>query len=140
MVVRDAELTPERVVQEVAGVLTDPRRLAEMSAAARVAGHPEADDVLARIAAYKREEIAAAQARTPLAELRRRVADGDRPRGFGAAIARRLAPGGTALIAETLAGQAPDLPVEELCDQLLGVLGVEGLRDDAVLLAIRLET
>jgi len=33
----------------VTRVLTDPRRLATMSAAARVAGHPDADDVLARI-------------------------------------------------------------------------------------------
>jgi indole-3-glycerol phosphate synthase len=56
-------------------------------------------DVLARIAAYKREEIAAAKARTPLSELKRRVA-GDQPRGFAAAIARRLDAGGTALIAE----------------------------------------
>jgi indole-3-glycerol phosphate synthase len=56
--------------------------------------------VLARIAAYKRDEIAAAEARTPLSELKRRVADRDRPRGFAAAIARRLDAGGTALIAE----------------------------------------
>ena len=57
-------------------------------------------DVLARIAAYKRDEIAAAKVRTSLAELKRRVADLDPPRGFAAAIARRLATGGTALIAE----------------------------------------
>jgi len=57
-------------------------------------------DVLARIAAYKREEIAAAKALTPLSELKRHVADLDRPRGFAASIARRLAAGGTALIAE----------------------------------------
>ena len=31
------------------------------------------------------------------------------------------------------------MPVEELCDRLLGMLGVDGLRDDAVLLAIRLD-
>ena len=49
------------------------------------------NDVLARIAAYKRDEIA---------ELKRRVSDLDPPRGFAAAIARRLAAGGTALIAE----------------------------------------
>lgn len=46
----------------------------------------------------------------------------------------------TKLIADTLAAQAPDMPVEELCDRLLGMLGVDGLRDDAVLLAIRLES
>jgi len=45
----------------------------------------------------------------------------------------------TQLIADTLARQPPGLPVEELCDQLLGVVGVDGLRDDAVLLAIRLD-
>jgi len=49
VLVPDAELTPSRLAQEVTRVLTDPRRLATMSAAARVAGHPDADDVLARI-------------------------------------------------------------------------------------------
>ncbi|MGH3980863.1 MAG: UDP-N-acetylglucosamine--N-acetylmuramyl-(pentapeptide) pyrophosphoryl-undecaprenol N-acetylglucosamine transferase, partial [Pseudonocardiaceae bacterium] len=49
MLVPDAQLSPDRVVQEVVGVLTDPQRLAAMSAAARVAGHPGADDALARI-------------------------------------------------------------------------------------------
>ncbi|MQA14450.1 MAG: undecaprenyldiphospho-muramoylpentapeptide beta-N-acetylglucosaminyltransferase [Pseudonocardiaceae bacterium] len=49
VLVADAELTPERVVREVVGVLTDQRRLAAMSTAARVAGHPEADATLARI-------------------------------------------------------------------------------------------
>ena len=45
----------------------------------------------------------------------------------------------TQLIADTLAAQPSDIPVEELCDRLLGVLGVDGLRDDAVLLAIRID-
>jgi len=45
----------------------------------------------------------------------------------------------TELIAETISAQSSDMPVEELCDGLLGVLGVDGLRDDAVLLAIRLD-
>ncbi|MGB9280174.1 MAG: undecaprenyldiphospho-muramoylpentapeptide beta-N-acetylglucosaminyltransferase [Pseudonocardiaceae bacterium] len=49
VLVDDADLTPARVVKEVVGILTDPRRLAQMSAAARVAGHPDADDVLAAI-------------------------------------------------------------------------------------------
>lgn len=49
MLVADAELTPTKVIEEVLGVLTDPLRLAEMSTAARVAGHPDADDVLAKI-------------------------------------------------------------------------------------------
>ncbi|MDQ4009409.1 MAG: undecaprenyldiphospho-muramoylpentapeptide beta-N-acetylglucosaminyltransferase [Actinomycetota bacterium] len=47
--VPDAELTPAKVVEEVVGVLTDPPRLAAMSAAARMTGRPEADDVLAKI-------------------------------------------------------------------------------------------
>jgi serine phosphatase RsbU (regulator of sigma subunit) len=45
----------------------------------------------------------------------------------------------TQLIVDTIAAQSPDMPVEELCDRLLAVLGVDGLRDDAVLLAIRLD-
>ena len=49
LLVADAELTPATVINQVVKVLTDPRRLAEMSAAARVAGHPDADEVLARI-------------------------------------------------------------------------------------------
>ena len=49
VLVADGDLTPARVVKEVVGILTDPRRLTEMSAAARVAGHPDADDVLAAI-------------------------------------------------------------------------------------------
>ncbi|MGH3986147.1 MAG: glycosyltransferase, partial [Pseudonocardiaceae bacterium] len=49
MLVPDAELTPAKVIEEVVRVLTDPGRLADMSAAARVAGHPDADDVLAKI-------------------------------------------------------------------------------------------
>jgi UDP-N-acetylglucosamine--N-acetylmuramyl-(pentapeptide) pyrophosphoryl-undecaprenol N-acetylglucosamine transferase len=49
LLVADAELTPATVIDQVVKVLTDPRRLAEMSAAARVAGHPDADEVLARI-------------------------------------------------------------------------------------------
>lgn len=49
VLVADADLTPARVVKEVVGILTDPHRLAEMSAAARVAGHPAADSALAAI-------------------------------------------------------------------------------------------
>jgi serine phosphatase RsbU (regulator of sigma subunit) len=44
----------------------------------------------------------------------------------------------TQLIADTLAAQADDVSVDEVCDRLLEVLGAETLRDDAVLLAIRL--
>ncbi|MGH3793935.1 MAG: undecaprenyldiphospho-muramoylpentapeptide beta-N-acetylglucosaminyltransferase [Pseudonocardiaceae bacterium] len=49
LLVPDAELTPAKVIEAVLRVLTDPSRLAAMSAAARIAGHPEADDVLAKI-------------------------------------------------------------------------------------------
>ncbi len=49
MLVADADLTPARVVKEVVGILTDPRRLGEMSAAVRMAGHPDADEVMAAI-------------------------------------------------------------------------------------------
>jgi len=55
-------------------------------------------DILARIAAYKREEIAAAKRERPLTELERGAADA--PRGFLRAIEDRLAAGQYALIAE----------------------------------------
>jgi PAS domain S-box-containing protein len=45
----------------------------------------------------------------------------------------------TQLIADTLADQTPGIPIDELCDRLLDVLGVDSLRDDAVMLAIRLD-
>src|SRR3712207_6548554 len=57
-------------------------------------------DVLARIEAYKRREIEAAKAATPLAAMQRRARDAAPPRGFAAAIERRLAEGKPALIAE----------------------------------------
>ncbi|MGH7074411.1 MAG: indole-3-glycerol phosphate synthase TrpC [Stellaceae bacterium] len=57
-------------------------------------------DTLARINAYKREEIAAAKARLPVGELRRRAEAADPPRGFLAALRRRTAAGGYGLIAE----------------------------------------
>ncbi len=57
-------------------------------------------DILARIEAYKREEIAAAKAAVPLAELAARARDQAPPRGFRAAIERTLAEGRHALIAE----------------------------------------
>ena len=49
VLVDDADMTSRRAAAEVVAVLTDPARLAAMSAAARAAGHPDADDVLARI-------------------------------------------------------------------------------------------
>ena len=47
--VSDAELTGQRVCDELAGLLTDPVRLAEMSAAARRSGHAGADEALANL-------------------------------------------------------------------------------------------
>lgn len=57
-------------------------------------------DILDKIEAYKREEIAAAKRARPLATLEAQVRTGAPPRGFLAAIEHRLAAGGHALIAE----------------------------------------
>jgi indole-3-glycerol phosphate synthase len=57
-------------------------------------------DILAHIAAYKRQEIAAAKRRHPLPALERKAKAASAPRGFLAAIERRLAAGDYALIAE----------------------------------------
>jgi indole-3-glycerol phosphate synthase len=57
-------------------------------------------DVLARIEAYKRQEIAAAKARVAPREIERQARAAYSPRGFAAALERRLASGRPALIAE----------------------------------------
>ncbi|MFD1333317.1 indole-3-glycerol phosphate synthase TrpC [Methylopila musalis] len=57
-------------------------------------------DILARIEAYKRREIADARAARPLVEVVRAAERASPPRGFEAAIRRRLKAGETALIAE----------------------------------------
>jgi indole-3-glycerol phosphate synthase len=57
-------------------------------------------DILEKIAAYKRDEIAAAKRVRPLAALEQEAKAQDAPRGFAAAIERRLAAGDYALIAE----------------------------------------
>nr|Q07NF6.1 RecName: Full=Indole-3-glycerol phosphate synthase; Short=IGPS [Rhodopseudomonas palustris BisA53] len=57
-------------------------------------------DILTRIEAYKREEIAAAKRARPIAELEVAAKTASPPRGFVAAIRRKLAEGDYALIAE----------------------------------------
>ncbi|WP_267356920.1 MULTISPECIES: indole-3-glycerol phosphate synthase TrpC [unclassified Methylobacterium] len=60
----------------------------------------ERPNVLAKIEAYKRREIAEAKLRVPLAKLERKVAQADPVRGFAAAIRAHLAENRPALIAE----------------------------------------
>src|ERR1700758_5396085 len=57
-------------------------------------------DVLTRIEAYKRDEIAAAKRARPLAEVEARANAASAPRGFVRAIRRKHAVGDYALIAE----------------------------------------
>jgi len=57
-------------------------------------------DILAKIEAYKREEIAAAKRMRPLAALEHDAKAASAPRGFLRAIERRIAGGDHALIAE----------------------------------------
>jgi indole-3-glycerol phosphate synthase len=57
-------------------------------------------DILDRIAAYKRDEVAARKAARPLAEVEAAARAASPPRGFRAALARAHGPGRLALIAE----------------------------------------
>jgi len=57
-------------------------------------------DILARIEAYKREEIAAAKAARSLADMRAAAEAAPPPRGFAEALRHRIAGGEAALIAE----------------------------------------
>src|SRR5918998_6877397 len=57
-------------------------------------------DVLVRIEAYKRREIAAAKEAVPPAEIERRALAAPPPRGFAQAVARHLSANRPALIAE----------------------------------------
>ena len=57
-------------------------------------------DILTRIETYKREEIAAAKRAHPLAEIEAQAKRAAPPRGFVAALRRKLAQGDYALIAE----------------------------------------
>jgi indole-3-glycerol phosphate synthase len=59
-----------------------------------------ATDILSRIEATKRREIAEAKERTTLAEMSRAALAASPPRGFAAALHRRRAAGGFGLIAE----------------------------------------
>ncbi len=57
-------------------------------------------DILEKIAAYKRDEIAAAKRERPFAAIAREAKSASAPRGFLRAIERRIAAGDYALIAE----------------------------------------
>jgi len=57
-------------------------------------------DILARILARKREEIAERRVRVPLADLAARARDAAAPRGFAAALRAKIAAGAPAVIAE----------------------------------------
>ena len=57
-------------------------------------------DILQKILATKREEVAAAQARVPLPEMRARALAAAAPRDFAAALRGKIAAGNAAVIAE----------------------------------------
>jgi indole-3-glycerol phosphate synthase len=70
-------------------------------------------DILAKIAAYKREEIAAEKRSRPLSALAQDAKAASAPRGFLRAIERRLAAGDYALIAEIKKASPSKGPIRE---------------------------
>jgi indole-3-glycerol phosphate synthase len=58
------------------------------------------EDILARICADKREEVAARKAKLPLDEMKAAARDADKPRGFGRALMDASAAGRPAMITE----------------------------------------
>ena len=95
-------------------------------------------DILEKIAAYKREEIAAAKKARPLAEIERGAKAAAPPRGFLRAIEKKIAAGSYALIAEIKKASGGELrggDAETNATSLLDVLkGKNGpLRDVATL-------
>ncbi|KAA0888851.1 indole-3-glycerol phosphate synthase TrpC [Oryzomonas rubra] len=76
-------------------------------------------DVLQKINGHKREEVAAARAATPLAELQARIADlEDTPRGFERALRSAVASNWTAIIAEVKKGSPSKGLIREAFDPL----------------------
>jgi indole-3-glycerol phosphate synthase len=78
-----------RTRQELATRLCPPYSLAN-----------DMSDILSRIGAYKREEIASAKRACPQAKMEAQAKSASPPRGFAAAIEKRIARGQLALIAE----------------------------------------
>jgi len=75
--------------------------MAELSSASSASsGVQQAGDILERILAVKREEVAAASALTPLAQLERQAASAPAVRDFVGALRAKVAAGRAAVIAE----------------------------------------
>src|SRR5689334_19847912 len=69
--------------------------------ARRTPEEPEMDDILARIVAVKRDEVAAGRRVRDTAAVRRAADSGGAPRDFVGALQARIASGATAVIAES---------------------------------------
>src|SRR5512144_201833 len=77
-----------------------PKAGSTVSLRCRTQRRPSVSDILAKIEAYKREEIAAAKRARPLATLEKDVKAAPPPRGFLRAIENRISGDRYALIAE----------------------------------------